>query len=166
MPRACSVCSHPQHAAIDQALDAGESLRVVAKRFGLNYSSVNRHRTNCVPSAKDKGKGKKEPPTPPAPPAEGATPDIYSKLEELARKADDILARAQAAGNDKISLNAISESRSIMESMWKGYEAQKRIEALYAPKETFSASTIYAYLKEHSPEALEGLIRHLKGARG
>jgi transposase-like protein len=39
----CSVCRHPERQAIDAALKAGESLRKLAKRFGVSYQTVHRH---------------------------------------------------------------------------------------------------------------------------
>ena len=44
MPRLCSVCRSPLSLEIDQALQAGESLRSVAARFGVSPSAVHRHR--------------------------------------------------------------------------------------------------------------------------
>jgi hypothetical protein len=43
---ACSVCRHAQHDAIDTALKAGESVRVLAGRFGLSKTAVDRHRNH------------------------------------------------------------------------------------------------------------------------
>jgi transposase-like protein len=44
MPHArCSICTHAQFDAIALMLKAGESVRVVARRFGLSHAAVNRH---------------------------------------------------------------------------------------------------------------------------
>jgi transposase-like protein len=44
MPHArCSVCSHPQYAAIEDAIQKGGSVRELAKRFGLSPAAVHRH---------------------------------------------------------------------------------------------------------------------------
>ncbi len=45
MPRACTVCTHPQRPELDAALRQGDSLRVVASRFALNLHAVHRHET-------------------------------------------------------------------------------------------------------------------------
>ena len=42
----CKICNHPQRVEIDKALVEGESLRNVAKRFDVSYSSVGRHKRN------------------------------------------------------------------------------------------------------------------------
>lgn len=44
MPRPCSVCTHPQRQAIDQALIAGAVFRNIARRFGTSTTAVHRHR--------------------------------------------------------------------------------------------------------------------------
>jgi hypothetical protein len=48
MPRECSICSHPESAAVSKALAAGGSKRTVAARFGLAQASVQRHRQGCL----------------------------------------------------------------------------------------------------------------------
>ena len=44
MPRSCSICTHPQRQAIDQALMAGVVFRNIARRFGTSTTAVHRHR--------------------------------------------------------------------------------------------------------------------------
>lgn len=49
MARACTVCIHPERAAIDAALVGGEPNRRVAARAGISETSVRRHREKHVP---------------------------------------------------------------------------------------------------------------------
>jgi hypothetical protein len=49
--RQCTVCDSPQISAIDEALKAGESIRLVGARFGIAKSNVARHRSACIPRA-------------------------------------------------------------------------------------------------------------------
>lgn len=42
----CTICNHSQRVEIDKALVEGETLRNVAKRFDVSYSSVGRHKRN------------------------------------------------------------------------------------------------------------------------
>jgi hypothetical protein len=44
MPRPCSICTHPQHQVIDQALTAGETFRNMAPRFGTSVTALHRHK--------------------------------------------------------------------------------------------------------------------------
>jgi len=39
----CTICRHPQRPAIEQAISL-QSLRNIAKRFGVNYVAVQRHK--------------------------------------------------------------------------------------------------------------------------
>jgi hypothetical protein len=65
----CSVGAHPDTAAIDTALRAGQGIRVVAKRFGPKKSAIADHRRKCL-----KLEGKVEP-TEPAYSDEAPEPD-------------------------------------------------------------------------------------------
>ena len=43
MPRTCTICSHPERAAIDAAFAGGASYRSIAKRFDCSEPAVYRH---------------------------------------------------------------------------------------------------------------------------
>ena len=49
MPRACTVCDHPNRDSIDEAIVSGESIRGIARRYNLSKDSVYRHSLNHVP---------------------------------------------------------------------------------------------------------------------
>jgi transposase-like protein len=44
MPRACSICTHPDREAIDAALTGGDALRNIAPRFGTSTTALHRHK--------------------------------------------------------------------------------------------------------------------------
>ena len=48
MSRKCSTCQHVKRAEIDRRLAAGEPGNQIAEDYGLNPSSLHRHRSNCV----------------------------------------------------------------------------------------------------------------------
>ena len=48
MSRSCRTCQHLKRPDIDRRLAAGEPLAQVARDYGLNGSSLHRHRTNCL----------------------------------------------------------------------------------------------------------------------
>ena len=50
MPRTCTICIHPQRAAIDAALVSGGPYRRIALRFAASPDSVNRHKAH-IPGA-------------------------------------------------------------------------------------------------------------------
>jgi hypothetical protein len=50
MPRACTVCTHPERTAIDRALVESTPKRRVATRYGLVESAVRRHAAAHLPA--------------------------------------------------------------------------------------------------------------------
>jgi hypothetical protein len=50
MPRMCSVCTHPARIAIDDRLEAGQSLRDVAGQYLLSKSALDRHKAGHLPT--------------------------------------------------------------------------------------------------------------------
>ena len=48
MSRKCSTCQHVKRAEIDRRLAGGEPGKQVASDYGLNPSSLHRHRVNCL----------------------------------------------------------------------------------------------------------------------
>ena len=51
MPRACTVCAHREHEAIDRSLAAGEAVSGIATRYGLSWDAVKRHGASHLPKA-------------------------------------------------------------------------------------------------------------------
>jgi hypothetical protein len=50
MPRVCTICTHPARAAIDDGLEAGQSLRDVAGQYSLSKSALDRHKVSHLPA--------------------------------------------------------------------------------------------------------------------
>lgn len=42
--RSCTICTHPQRAAIDEAIATGQPYLKIEKRFGMSRETVRRHR--------------------------------------------------------------------------------------------------------------------------
>jgi hypothetical protein len=88
MPRACTICTHPERAAIDQALVSGGSFRDIAGRYGLTKSSIERHKTEHLPQT-----------------------IIKAAEEEDIRHAIDIVRQLKAINST--TLNILSDARAI-----------------------------------------------------
>jgi hypothetical protein len=43
MGRLCTICAHPEHRAIDEALGTGRAFRDIASRFGVSKAALYRH---------------------------------------------------------------------------------------------------------------------------
>ncbi len=51
MPRTCTICNHPERAAIESALVLGTSYRDIALQFGIGHMAVQRHASEHVQEA-------------------------------------------------------------------------------------------------------------------
>ncbi len=51
MGRLCTVCAHPQRAAIDEDLKTDRPLRDMAARFGVSKAALHRHYHHRLPEA-------------------------------------------------------------------------------------------------------------------
>jgi hypothetical protein len=49
MPRSCTVCTHPERLAIDQALVDGRSSYDLAAVYALSHDAITRHNASHVP---------------------------------------------------------------------------------------------------------------------
>lgn len=108
MARPCTVCSHGERQAIDKALVAGDSYRVVAGRFGLVPSSVQRHQNTHLVAAMAKAVAAAE-----VVAVEHGT-DLASQARSgrdvalsLLADAQDILTAAKASRDLDVALDAI-----------------------------------------------------------
>ena len=82
MARTCTVCAHPDRAAVDSALAAGVSVREIAKRHGLDPSAVFRHGKRHVAKQMAKARAARE---------DGQLADADQLLRELHTTKDRIL---------------------------------------------------------------------------
>ncbi len=107
MARRCTICDHPEQAAIDRALvQPGAGYRTVARRFGISKSALFRHRKNHLPALVARGlhamsRG--------APIAGDIVPPSAPHAEDLARQQQEIEARDSGQAIDVVQqLKAIN----------------------------------------------------------
>jgi hypothetical protein len=109
MPRVCTICSHPERAAIDAVLANGEPIRRIAARFGVSETAARRHKAEHIAATIAK-----------ATEAETiAADDLLGQVQMLQRKALGILASAEAAGSLNVALAAVREARGNVELLAK-----------------------------------------------
>ena len=119
MPHAtCSVCKHPELEAIEAALNGAASVRVVAGRFGLKKSSIDRHRHHGAP---------KKP---------SNTGDV-SKIDVEIRKLRAAQKRAERRRDNALSLQIAKELRS-----W--FTLRVKAEALEGTRQTAQTAEVTA----------------------
>src|SRR5215470_1026845 len=99
MPRHCLVCRNPQRDAINEALLTGQPFRIVAKLFGTSVTALHRHRKE-IPKKIVKAAEARDI-------LLGDT--LLSQVRGLIRKANAILERSEASGDDRCALQAVRE---------------------------------------------------------
>ena len=106
MPRVCTICTHPEREAINQALIAGEPYRVIAQRYAASPDAVYRHKIDHLPAKLAQAEAAKE---------TALADDLLGQVKALRNKAISILGKAEAAGDLRTALLGIREARACVE---------------------------------------------------
>jgi hypothetical protein len=107
----CSACTSPQLDALDTDLAGGVPQRVVAKRYSLSLSVVNRHKQAHLPAS-----------LVPVTSSEAATlvpGTLLERLEGLAVEVAAYMAMARQAGSIHAGLACVKEARATLELVAK-----------------------------------------------
>ena len=107
MPRTCLACSSPERVAIDKALVAGEPFRNIAERVSISPAGLFRHK-NHVANAIDKAQAEYE---------EHLGETLLDEMRRVQRKAWELLARTETAGDHRASIVALREVRECLKSL-------------------------------------------------
>jgi hypothetical protein len=111
MARTCTVCTHPDRAAIDKALVAGVSVRDLASRYGtVGRMALQRHKTEHLPEALSKAQEAGEV-------ARGDA--LLQDVRDLQAKAMGLLKKAEAMSDYRTALAGIREARACLELLAK-----------------------------------------------
>jgi hypothetical protein len=104
MPRRCSVCSHGQRGAIDEALATRpDSIRDIAGRFGLSKTAVARHKTEHLPTHLAKAVEAQE---------ISSASSLLEQMMDLQRRTLEILNQPDS---QRVAVAAISQARQNIE---------------------------------------------------
>ena len=106
MPRVCTICTHPEREAINQALITNEPYRVIAQRFAASPDAVYRHKIDHLPAKLAQAEAAKE---------TALADDLLGQVKALRNKAIAILGKAEAAGDLRTALLGIREARACVE---------------------------------------------------
>ena len=110
MPQVCTICSHEQRLAIDQALVTTQPIRKIAARFGTSPSALTRHKAEHLPVQLVKAQEAQE---------AAHAGDLLTDVRGLYTKAQAILEQAQGAGALAVALGGIREARGCLELLAK-----------------------------------------------
>jgi hypothetical protein len=121
MARKCSTCQHVKRAEIDRRLAAGEPGNQIAADYGLNPSSLHRHRSNCLGLSSSNAIMKET--------AVACLPSKENLNEayfELRTRIDGIVTAAQQQGSLQIALSGLNSIRQTLDSLSRlaGFDRQ------------------------------------------
>jgi hypothetical protein len=106
MPRACSVCTHADRAALDQMLVEGRPLRETSALFRVSEDALGRHKAEHLPPTLAQPHGAAE---------AARAEDLLEQVRILRGKAIDLLRKAEAAGDYRTALAGVREARACVE---------------------------------------------------
>ena len=133
MPRACTVCAHPDRTEIDKALIGYESTTRIALRLGFSQAAVSRHQRNHVAKVLLKARKAQEAREAArvargdnrvvvlaaAKEAKEVThgEDLFAQINDMQVRAIRICDAAEANGEKTVALAAIREVRGNIEML-------------------------------------------------
>lgn len=98
MPRSCTICAHPEKAAIDRAIVGGASNRSVASLYDVSEAAVRRHGANHLPAQLAKAQEQED---------VREALDVVKQLRAINSASLNILKEAREQGRAGTALGAI-----------------------------------------------------------
>jgi hypothetical protein len=117
MSRKCSTCQHVKRAEIDRRLAAGEPGSQIAKDYGINPSSLHRHRANCLMLASSSAIMKETARGTAAVACLPTRDELGNAYAELKQRIDRIASQAEAEGSLKVALSGLNSIRQTLDSL-------------------------------------------------
>ena len=106
MPRTCTICTHPDRAAIDVALLDGAPFRHIAARYRVSTGALQRHRLDHLPASLTKAAGVAE---------EATATGLLARLRTLNAETADVLKQAKCSADHALRLKAIARAEKQIE---------------------------------------------------
>lgn len=104
--RRCTICTHPDAPAINQAMVNHRPFRRIADQFGLSLSSVLRHHDNDLPAELAKAKTAEE---------TARADDLLLQVQALRNKSMALLLAAEKAGDLRTALSGVRTALTCLE---------------------------------------------------
>ena len=117
MARTCKSCQHLKRPEIDRRLAAGEPLAQVAHNYGLNVSSLHRHRTNCLKLASSNAIKKEAAQGTAAVALLPSKEKLGGAYHDLCNRIDQIVAQAQQEGSLSVAVSGLNSLRQTLDSL-------------------------------------------------
>ena len=117
MGRKCTACQHIKRPEIDRRLAAGEPGNQIAQDYGLNPSSLHRHRTNCLGLSSSHAIMKEVARGTAAVVCLPSKDDLSTAYFGLTTQIDQIVSQARAQGSLQIALSGLNSIRQTLDSL-------------------------------------------------
>jgi transposase-like protein len=155
-PRACTVCTHPELEAMNQALVEGMPNRRIASHYGVTERAVRNHKAAHLPATLAKAQEAQE---------VAKADDLLDQVRDLQERALVILNKAEETGELRTALGAIREARGNLELLAKllGELDERPVNVLISPQWLELRAVIVTALEPH-PEARGAILGALEGA--
>jgi prefoldin subunit 5 len=126
MTRNCSTCQHIKRAEIDRRLAAGEPGNQIAADYGVNPSSLHRHRSNCLGLSSSNAIMKETARGTAAVACLPSKENLNEAYFELRTRIDGIVTAAQQQGSLQIALSGLNSIRQTLDSLSRlgGFDRQ------------------------------------------
>jgi hypothetical protein len=165
VPKQCSICVHPDRAAIDQALATRDPYRNIAERFGVSAPALSRHRKKHLTAAMDAARKAEEGQ------AVATALDIRAEIRGLVVKAREILEGEESKADGRLSLMAIREIRATLELLARlegqlDTRAQVNVVNIIEHPDWITLRVEISQTLEPFPDALEALLARLEALGG
>jgi hypothetical protein len=150
--RKCTVCSHEEANAINEALVIEKaSNRSIAKRYDVNHNAVQRHRQH-VPEMLAQAKKAQE---------VADADDLLRQVRALQSKTLSILLKAEGAGELRTALAAIREARGNVELLARlaGELDTRPVINLNVSPEWLELRAVIVTALEPHPDARQAVVR-------
>ena len=159
MPRVCTICTHPEKEAINQALVNGEPFRHIAARYGTSTGALQRHKADDLPSIMVKSEEARE---------VAHADDLVWQIKQLRNKAISILGKAETAGDLKTALMDVREARACIELLaeMEGEINRRPVFNLYMSAEWIEVRAVLLHALGDFPEARAAAALALRGGSG
>ncbi len=156
MPRVCTICTHPEKEAINQALVNGEPFRHIATRYGTSTGALQRHKADDLPSIMIKSEEARE---------VAHADDLVWQIKQLRNKAIGILGKAETAGDLKTALMGVREARACIELLaeMEGEINRRPVFNLYMSAEWIEVRAVLLHALGDFPEARAAAALALRG---
>jgi hypothetical protein len=152
--RPCTVCTHPDAPAINQALVNRRPFRNTAQQFGVSVWAVLRHHDDHLPETLAQAKAAEE---------TAQADDLLEQVRALRSKALALLLKAEKDGDIKTALSGIREARACIEllaEMMQRIDRRPTVNLLLAPEWLVTRSALLEALGPY-PDARQAVAASL-----